>query len=69
MPSVQLPAVTLNRKAWNKGRTTGQKRPLFPNLCGLSARVLKLQVIFVTLRCSTLRWTASCEAMISSHSP
>ena len=30
MPRVQLPAVTPIRKAWNKGRIIGQKRPLFP---------------------------------------
>ncbi|GGA34316.1 hypothetical protein GCM10011498_39320 [Amylibacter cionae] len=28
MPRVQLPAVTPKRKAWNKGRIIGQKRPL-----------------------------------------
>lgn len=30
MPRVQLPAVTPSRRAWNKGRIIGQKRPLFP---------------------------------------
>ncbi|KIC17465.1 tyrosine-type recombinase/integrase [Leisingera sp. ANG-DT] len=30
MPRVQLPAVTPKRKAWNKGRVVGQKRPLLP---------------------------------------
>ena len=30
MPRVQLPAVTLKRRAWNKGRIIGQKRPLLP---------------------------------------
>ena len=30
MPSVQLPAVTPKRRAWNKGRLVGQKRPLLP---------------------------------------
>lgn len=30
MPRVQLPAVTQKRKAWNKGRIVGQKRPLVP---------------------------------------
>ena len=30
MPRVQLPAVTSKRKAWNKGRIVGQKRPLLP---------------------------------------
>lgn len=30
MPRVQLPAVTPNRRAWNKGRLVGQKRPLLP---------------------------------------
>jgi len=30
MPRVQLPAVTQKGKAWNKGRITGQKRPLLP---------------------------------------
>ncbi|WP_170551258.1 tyrosine-type recombinase/integrase [Ruegeria atlantica] len=30
MPRVQLPAVTSKRRAWNKGRFIGQKRPLFP---------------------------------------
>jgi len=30
MPRVQLPAVTLKRRAWNKGRLVGQKRPLLP---------------------------------------
>ncbi len=30
MPRVQLPAVTPKRKAWNKGRIIGQKRPLWP---------------------------------------
>lgn len=30
MPRVQLPAVTQKRKAWNKGRIMGQKRPLLP---------------------------------------
>lgn len=30
MPRVQLPAVTAKRKAWNKGRIIGQKRPLLP---------------------------------------
>ena len=30
MPRVQLPAVTPKRKAWNKGRLAGQKRPLLP---------------------------------------
>ena len=28
MPRVQLPAVTPKRRAWNKGRLVGQKRPL-----------------------------------------
>ena len=30
MPRVQLPAVTPKRRAWNKGRIFGQKRPLLP---------------------------------------
>ena len=30
MPRVQLPAVTSKRRAWNKGRIIGQKRPLLP---------------------------------------
>lgn len=30
MPRVQLPAVTHKRRAWNKGRIIGQKRPLLP---------------------------------------
>ncbi len=30
MPRVQLPAVTPERKTWNKGRIIGQKRPLLP---------------------------------------
>ncbi len=30
MPRVQLPALTPKRKAWNKGRIIGQKRPLLP---------------------------------------
>ena len=30
MPRVHLPAVTSKRKAWNKGRLVGQKRPLLP---------------------------------------
>ena len=30
MPRVQLPAVTPKRRAWNKGRLIGQKRPLLP---------------------------------------
>jgi integrase len=30
MPRVQLPAVTPKRRAWNKGRLVGQKRPLRP---------------------------------------
>ena len=30
MPRVQLPAVTPKRKAWNKGRIVGRKRPLLP---------------------------------------
>ena len=30
MPRVQLPAVTSKRKAWNKVRIIGQKRPLLP---------------------------------------
>ena len=30
MPRVQLPAVTPKRRAWNKGRLFGQKRPLLP---------------------------------------
>jgi len=30
LPRVQLPAVTPKRKAWNKGRIIGQKRPLQP---------------------------------------
>lgn len=30
MPRVLLPAVTSKRKAWNKGRIVGQKRPLLP---------------------------------------
>ena len=30
MPRVQLPAVTPKRRAWNKGRIMGQKRPLLP---------------------------------------
>jgi integrase len=30
MPRVQLPAVTQKRRAWNKGRLVGQKRPLLP---------------------------------------
>jgi hypothetical protein len=30
MPRVQLPAVNPKRKAWNKGRIVGQKRPLLP---------------------------------------
>lgn len=30
MPRVQLPTVTPKRRAWNKGRLVGQKRPLLP---------------------------------------
>ncbi len=30
MPRVQLPTVTPKRRAWNKGRIIGQKRPLLP---------------------------------------
>ncbi|KIC14569.1 integrase [Leisingera sp. ANG-DT] len=30
MPRVQLPAVIPKRRAWNKGRIIGQKRPLLP---------------------------------------
>ncbi|MEX0304376.1 MAG: tyrosine-type recombinase/integrase [Leisingera sp.] len=30
MPRVQRPAVTPKRRAWNKGRIIGQKRPLLP---------------------------------------
>ena len=30
MPKIQLPAVKTKRKAWNKGRLIGQKRPLLP---------------------------------------
>ena len=30
MPRIQLPAVKPKRKAWNKGRLIGQKRPLLP---------------------------------------
>ena len=30
MPRVQLPAVTPKRRAWNKGRLVGQKRPRRP---------------------------------------
>ena len=30
MPRVQLPAVTPERRAWNKGRIIDQKRPLLP---------------------------------------
>ncbi len=30
MPRVQLPAITPKRRAWNKGRLVGQKRPLLP---------------------------------------
>lgn len=30
MPSVQLPALATKRRAWNKGRIIGQKRPLLP---------------------------------------
>lgn len=54
MPRVQLPAVTPKRKAWNKGRIIGQKRPLLPNRSGPSARALNLPAIPATLRCSTL---------------
>ena len=30
VPRVQLPVTTLKRRAWNKGRIIGQKRPLVP---------------------------------------
>ena len=30
MPRVQLPATTPKRRAWNKGRIIGQKRPSLP---------------------------------------
>ncbi|MEM9872239.1 MAG: tyrosine-type recombinase/integrase [Pseudomonadota bacterium] len=30
MPRVQLPAITTKRRAWNKGRIIGQKRPFLP---------------------------------------
>jgi hypothetical protein len=30
MPGIQRPAVKPKRKAWNKGRLVGQKRPLLP---------------------------------------
>lgn len=30
MPRIQIPAVKPKRKAWNKGRLIGQKRPLLP---------------------------------------
>lgn len=30
MPRVQLPVVAPKRRAWNKGRIIGQKRPLLP---------------------------------------
>lgn len=30
MPRLQLPAVAPKRKAWNKGRIIGRKRPFLP---------------------------------------
>ena len=40
MPRVQLPAVTPKRKACNKGRIIGQKRPLLPKqVCAIRARL------------------------------
>ena len=40
MSRVQLPAVTPKRKAWNKGRIIGQKRPLLPKqVWGIRARL------------------------------
>lgn len=30
MPDIQLPAIKPSRRAWNKGRLIGQKRPLLP---------------------------------------
>ncbi len=30
MPRVRLPAIAPKRRAWNKGRIIGQKRPLLP---------------------------------------
>ena len=40
MPRVQLPATTPKRRAWNKGRIIGQKRPLLPQqLWAIRARL------------------------------
>ena len=40
MPRVQLPAITLKHKAWNKGRAIGRKRPLLQKpVWGIRARL------------------------------
>lgn len=39
MPRVQLLAVTPKRRAWNKGRIAGQKRPLPKQVWAIRARL------------------------------
>jgi len=46
----------------------GRNDRCFLNRCRPSARGLNLQAIFATLRCSTWRLIASCEAVIWSNS-
>ena len=69
MPRVQLPAVTPKRKAWNKGRIIGQKRPLLPKQVWAIRARLELAFYPRDLALFNVRLIASCGVVIWSNSP
>ena len=68
MPRVQLPAVTPKRKAWNKGRIIGQKRPLLSKQVWAIRARLELAGFLRDLALFNIAIDSSCVAAIWSNS-
>ena len=68
MPRVQLLAFTPKRRAWDKGRLVGQKRPLLPKQVWAIRARLELVEIFAIWLCSTSQSAASCAVATWSRS-
>jgi|GEM_PF-2731559 len=65
MPRVLLPAITQKRKAWNKGRIIGQKRPLLPKQVWAIRARLELPTTFVIWLDSP--WSIWSKRIASEH--
>ena len=61
-------ATAISRRPWNKGKLTGAKPPLRPNMSGRFGRSFRSRVAFATLPCLIWRLTASFAAVTSSRS-